>query len=268
MKTEKEIKDMVKSKYTDIALGSISSCCSSTSCCGNDNVNTYTVFQDDYSKLNGYVKDADLGLGCGIPTEFAAIKEGDTVVDLGSGAGNDVFVAQKLVGQSGEVIGIDMTEDMINIADKNLQKLGYKNVKFLLGDIESMPLNSEIADVVISNCVLNLVPDKKKAFNEIFRILKSGGHFCISDVVILGELPLELIKSATLYAGCVSGALQQQEYLNIIKEIGFVNIGIKKSKIIDLPDDLLLQFMDNNELKSFHENFKGLFSITVVANKI
>jgi SAM-dependent methyltransferase len=267
MNTEDEIKNIVKSKYSDIAIGSLQSCCSSSNCCGDNSLETYTIFQDDYSKLNGYVKDADLGLGCGIPTEFAAIKEGDKVVDLGSGAGNDVFVAQKLVGETGEVIGIDMTEEMIKVANANLSKLGYKNVKFILGEIESIPLNSNSTDVVISNCVLNLVPNKLQAFKEIFRILKSGGHFCISDVVTIGELPTELLKSATLYAGCVSGALDKEEYLNIIKEAGFTNIEIKKSKKIELPDNLILQHIQESKLVEFKTNFKGLYSITVVANK-
>ncbi len=195
--------------------------------------------QDEYNNLDGYVADADLGLGCGLPTEYAGIKKGDTVVDLGSGAGNDVFVARAIVGDEGKVIGLDMTEEMIEKANLNKAKLGFKNVEFHLGDIEQMPFENNIADVVVSNCVLNLVPDKRKAFSEIYRVLKPGAHFCVSDIVIKGELPAGLKKSAEMYAGCVAGALQQDDYLGIIKETGFRNVEVKKTKVIELPDDVL-----------------------------
>src|SRR5690606_33346771 len=220
----KDLKEMVKEKYTQIAVQSKeaneSSCCGAGGSCGSVD---YTIFSDDYSSLKGYNKDADLGLGCGLPTAFALIKEGDTVVDLGSGAGNDCFVAREIAGETGEVIGIDMTEVMIEKAKANAKKLGFTNVHFRLGDIEDMPLASNRADVVVSNCVMNLVPDKEKAFRETFRILKPGGHFSISDVVLEGELPQELSKEAEMYAGCVSGALQKSEYLEIIEKAGFTN---------------------------------------------
>lgn len=270
METNNEIKQVVKEKYGEIAKASSNSgCCGPTSCCGtaDNKIVGYTVMQDEYDHLNGYVAEADLGLGCGLPTEFAGIKEGDTVVDLGSGAGNDVFVARALVGETGKVIGIDMTEEMIVKANRNNQKLGFKNVEFKLGDIEIIPLDNSLADVVVSNCVLNLVPDKRKAFAEIYRITKPGGHFCVSDIVIKGELPANLKKSAEMYAGCVAGAVQQDEYLEIIKETGFVNTTINKTKVIDLPDEILKQYLSDDEIKSFKENNVGILSITVTSYK-
>ena len=227
----------------------------------------YTVMQDEYDHLEGYVADADLGLGCGLPTEYAGIKKGDTVLDLGSGAGNDVFVARAIVGDEGKVIGLDFTQEMVDKAKKNNAKLGYKNVEFHLGDIEQMPFDNNIIDVVVSNCVLNLVPDKRKAFAEIYRILKPGAHFCVSDIVLKGELPSGLKKSAEMYAGCVAGALQQDEYLSIIKETGFTNIEIKKTKVIELPDDVLKQYLGDSEVEKFKMNNVGIFSITVVGYK-
>ena len=251
MQNEKEIKEMVKEKYGQIAKQS-TSCCGPTSCCGttNNKIVGYTVMQDEYDHLDGYVADADLGLGCGIPTEFAGIKKGDAVVDLGSGAGNDVFVARALVGDGGKVIGIDMTQEMIDKAKLNNSKLGYKNVEFYFGEIEAMPLESSVADVVVSNCVLNLVPNKQKAFAEIYRILKPQGHFCVSDIVIKGELPANLKKSAIMYAGCVAGAIQQDEYLKIIQDAGFKNTEIKKTKVINLPDEIL----SDDKIASFRES--------------
>lgn len=268
MQNEKEIKEIVKEKYGEIAKNS-GSCCGPTSCCGSseNKIVGYTVMQDEYDHLQGYVADADLGLGCGLPTEHAGIKEGDIVVDLGSGAGNDVFVARAIAGDSGKVIGIDMTEEMIAKANRNNQKLGYKNVEFKLGDIENMPLENSIADVVVSNCVLNLVPDKQKAFAEIYRILKPGGHFCVSDIVIKGNLPENLKKSAEMYAGCVSGAIQQDSYLKIIEESGFKNVEIKKTKVIDLPDEILKEYLSEDEVKQYRESGVGIFSITVTADK-
>ncbi len=268
MNTHDETKLVVKNKYAEIAKSAAGAgSCGPTSCCTPDK-NDYAVFQDDYSNLNGYVADADLGLGCGLPTEYAGIKKGDTVVDLGSGAGNDVFVARAIVGEEGKVTGIDMTEEMIEKANLNKDKLGYANVEFKFGDIESMPLDNDYADVVVSNCVLNLVPDKRKAFSEIYRILKPGAHFCVSDVVVQGEMTAELKRSAELYAGCVSGALDRDEYLQIIEEAGFNNIEIKKTKKIELPEDLLKEYLTEQGLKENKENLKGIFSITVVGYKL
>lgn len=263
MDSQKNIKEIVKEKYSEIAVTSRKSCCGSS----DNNIVGYTVMKDDYTHLEGYIPDADLGLGCGLPTEFAGIQKGDVVVDLGSGAGNDVFVARSLVGNDGKVVGIDFTDEMIKKAKFNNENLGYKNVEFKLGEIEDIPLQNDYADVVVSNCVLNLVPDKTKAFAEIFRILKPGAHFCVSDIVVKGELPAELKKSAEMYAGCVAGALEQDEYLNIIHDTGFANVEIKKSKRIDLPNDILINYLDLEGIKLYREKLAGIFSITVVGYK-
>jgi arsenite methyltransferase len=267
MQTEIELKELVKEKYSQIAEQSpeqnSSSCCGS-SCCSDE---VYNIMADDYTKLEGYIADADLGLGCGLPTEFALIKEGNTVIDLGSGAGNDAFIARKITGETGSVIGIDFTEKMIKKAKENAAKVGFTNVDFRLGDIESMPVDDNTADVVVSNCVLNLVPNKKNVFKEIFRVLKPGAHFSISDIVLEGELPADLCKAAEMYAGCVSGAVQKQEYLNIINETGFKNIKIQKEKIISVPDDILLNYISPEQLNEFKQSNTGIFSITVYAEK-
>lgn len=266
MKTEFEIKNAVREKYGQIAVTEQSCGCS---CCGTDGGATfdYTVMSDDYTKLDGYVPDADLGLGCGLPTEHAGINEGDTVLDLGSGAGNDVFIARRLVGETGKVIGIDFTDEMLYKAWANLLKTGYQNVEFRKGDIENMPVEADSIDVVISNCVLNLVPDKNKAFSEINRVLKPGGHFCVSDIVIRGKLPEALKEPAAMYTGCVSGALQMDEYLGIINETGFVNTEIPKEKKITIPDEILKAFINDEELKSFRDSGTEILSITVRAEK-
>jgi arsenite methyltransferase len=265
--TSEQLKEIVKEKYSQIAEQSKgtneSSCCGATGCSTVD----YVVMADDYSKLKGYAPDADLGLGCGLPTEFALIKEGDTVVDLGSGAGNDCFVARSIAGEAGKIIGIDFTEKMIAKARVNADKLGYKNVEFRQGDIENMPIAGGVADVVVSNCVLNLVPDKRQAFVETFRILKKGGHFSVSDIVLVGELPEGLRKSAEMYAGCVAGAIQKEEYLNIVKEAGFKEIKVQKEKQIELPDEILKGYLSESEIKEFKEGKSGIFSITVYAEK-
>jgi arsenite methyltransferase len=263
-----DIKDIVRAKYNQIALQSKTenekSYCGATGCC--DSVD-YTVFSEDYSDQQGYHEDADLGLGCGIPTQFAGIKPGDTVLDLGSGAGNDAFVARAMTGEEGEVIGLDFAGAMLMKARQNASKLGFSNVRFVKGDIEAMPLPDGIADVVLSNCVLNLVPDKMKAFSEIFRVLKPGGHFCISDVVISGVLPESLQKSAEMYAGCISGAIARDAYLSIIGAAGFNPVSIEKEKQITIPDDTLLQYMSTEELASHKAGNSGIFSITVTGIK-
>jgi arsenite methyltransferase len=264
METEKNIKEVVKQKYSEIAVASSRKCCCGSS---NNKIVGYKIMKDEYDNLDGYLAEADLGLGCGLPTEYAAIKKGDVVVDLGSGAGNDVFVARAVVGDEGKVVGIDFTDEMIIKANFNNDKLGFKNVEFKLGEIEDLPLTENFADVVVSNCVLNLVPNKDRAFSEIFRILKPGAHFCVSDIVLKGELNPELKKSAEMYAGCVAGALQQDEYLGIIKQTGFVNIDIKKTKVIELPDEILRKYLDEKGIELYKEKVKGIFSITVVGYK-
>ncbi|MFI5172448.1 MAG: arsenite methyltransferase, partial [Chitinophagales bacterium] len=214
-----------------------------------------------------YFADADLGLGCGLPTEFAEIKTGDTVVDLGSGAGNDAFIARSIVGDDGRVIGIDMTETMIDLAKKNAATLKLDNVEFRLGDIEHIPIGNNKADVVVSNCVLNLVPNKLKAFTEMYRIIKPGGHFSVSDIVLVGNLPEEIIKDAEMYAGCVSGAIQKNDYLDMIKNAGFVDIKINKEKAIIIPDEILSNFLSIEQISNFRQGSIGIYSITVYGEK-
>ena len=267
MENSEQIKELVKQKYSEIALQdketNQSSCCGS-GCCSTE---VYNIMSDDYSTLEGYNPDADLGLGCGLPTQFAKIKKGDIVIDLGSGAGNDCFVARNETGEDGRVIGIDFTSAMIEKARANTQKLGYVNVEFRQGDIENIPVSANVADVIVSNCVLNLVPNKDKVFKEIFRVLKQGGHFSISDVVLIGNLPEALRKDAEMYAGCVAGAIQKEVYLGLIKANGFSNITIQKEKPINIPDDILRNYLNEEELKSFESGNTGIFSITVYAEK-
>lgn len=257
-----KIKEVIKKRYTEAVT--LNNGCCGPSCCSPEGE---SIFSENYSNVEGYQKDADYGLGCGIPTEYAHIKEGDTVLDLGSGAGNDVFVAQKIVGESGKVIGVDMTQAMIDKANQNKKKLGYTNVDFRLGEIENLPLESESVDVVVSNCVLNLVPDKTRAFSEIHRALKTGGHFSISDIVLEGSLPESIANVAELYASCVSGALEKNTYLDIIKQAGFKNVSIVKERQYNLPDDLILQFVGPAELKAYRESGNKILSITVYAEK-
>jgi len=266
MENNQVLKDVVRKKYAEIATSNQNCGCS---CCGTDSGATfdYTIMSDDYSKIEGYYSEADLGLGCGMPTELADIKEGNTVLDLGSGAGNDVFIARRIAGEKGKVIGLDFTDEMIEKARMNADKLGYNNVEFRKGDIEQMPIGACTIDVVISNCVLNLVPDKNKAFSEIFRVLKPGGHFCVSDIVIKGELPKNLMDAAALYTGCVSGALQKDEYLKIITDCGFSAISIPKEKKIEIPDEIFLAYLSQEELKNLKNSGMEILSVTVVASK-
>lgn len=235
METTEQLKEMVRERYSAIALQdketNQSSCCGS-GCCSTD---VYNIMTDDYSTLSGYNPDADLGLGCGLPTQFATIKKGDVVIDLGSGAGNDCFVARAETGETGKVIGIDFTPAMIEKARANAEKLGYNNVEFRQGDIESIPVTANVADVVVSNCVLNLAPDKAAVFQEIYRVLKPGGHFSISDIVLVGKLPDDIRVSAEHYVGCVAGAIQKEEYLGIIREAGFREVAVQKEKGIEVP---------------------------------
>lgn len=262
-----QLKELVKEKYAQIALQSKdfneASCCGVGGCATID----YSIMADDYSTLQGYVADADLGLGCGLPTEFALIKLGDTVVDLGSGAGNDAFVARHIAGEQGKVIGIDFTEKMIEKARVNADRLGFNNVEFRLGDIEKMPLTANAADVIVSNCVLNLVPNKQLAFAEMFRVLKTGGHFSVSDIVLSGPLPEGLRKSAEMYAGCVAGAIQLDKYLELIQSAGFTNIKIQKQKRIEIPAEILGQYLSPTEQQEFNNGATGIFSITVYGEK-
>lgn len=267
MDHNEEIKEMVKQKYNEIALQDIET--NASSCCGSGGCSTevYNIMSDEYTDLEGYNPDADLKLGCGLPTEFAKIKTGDTVVDLGSGAGNDCFVARHETGETGKVIGIDFTEAMIEKARANAEKLKFNNVEFRLGDIEKIPITANAADVAVSNCVMNLVPDKPKAFAEVYRILKPGGHFSISDIVLTGDLPEKIKNAAEMYAGCVASAIQKSDYLQIIKDAGFQNIRLQKEKPIIIPDDILKNYLTDDEISVYNSNQNIIFSITVYGEK-
>ena len=268
MKTE-TIKEEFKKSHGAIAKGNTQAgCCSiGSGCCTTEEFSTSMA--ENYEGIKGYEKEADLSLGCGLPTEIAKINEGDTVIDLGSGAGNDAFVARSIVGDTGRIIGVDMTAEMVIRALQNNQKLGYKNVDFILGEIDNMKgIPTNTADVVISNCVMNLVPEKEKAFSEVHRILKGGGHFSISDIVYVGTLPKGLLEAAEMYAGCVSGASEKGAYLGIIKSVGFKNIQIKKERWIDLPDELFLKYLSSKELYQFRKTGSGIYIITLYADKL
>lgn len=267
MRNSEELKEIVREKYDKIANRDKRE--NETSCCGVGDCYTvdYAIFSEDYSQLDGYNEDADLGLGCGIPTKFAQIKTGDTVLDLGCGTGNDCFIASQIVGKSGKIIGIDMTKKMIDKAYKNSYKRGLNNIVFKLGDIESMPISDNSIDVVISNCVMNLVPNKEKSFAETFRVIKQGGHFSISDIVTKGELPEGFRNNAEMYAGCVSGAIEYETYLSIIKKSGFKNLKIQKEKRIKIPENILTQYLNKREVAEYQKGDFGIFSITIYAEK-
>lgn len=241
---ENEKKEVIKKKYQDIAIFG-GSCCPGGSCCGDSS-------PVDLSKSLGYsesdvqaVPDANLGLGCGNPTAFADLKPGDVVLDLGSGAGFDCFLAAQKVGSSGKVIGVDMTQEMVEKAQANAQKYGYSNVEFRHGDIEALPVEDSSVDVIISNCVINLAPNKEKVFREAFRVLKPEGRMYISDMVLLEDLPEELKDDTGLLAGCIAGAVLKEEYLKFLKKAGFSieilneDLDISKRQYGDLPVESL-----------------------------
>jgi SAM-dependent methyltransferase len=267
MEKQNDVKELVRQKYSEIALQdretNQSSCCGS-GCCSTE---VYNIMADDYTALEGYNPDADLGLGCGLPIQFAKIKKGDVVIDLGSGAGNDAFIARHETGETGKVIGIDFTPAMIEKARYNAEVRGFHNVEFRQGDIERMPATANIADVVVSNCVLNLVPIKDAVFKEIYRVLKPGGHFSISDIVLEGELPKEIRQAAEMYAGCVAGAIQKQAYVALIEANGFKDITVQKDKGIVIPDDILSNYLTAQQIADFKASGTGIRSITVYAEK-
>jgi SAM-dependent methyltransferase len=222
------LRTTVREKYASVARGE-------TACCTDGDLN---MIGDAYDGVEGYVADADLNLGCGLPVEHAGLAAGQTVLDLGSGAGLDAFVARQIVGESGRVLGVDFTREMVEKARHNATQLGYTNVEFREGDIEDLPYDSASVDVIISNCVLNLVPEKARAFAGMARVLRPGGHFCVSDVVTRGDVPEDIRASAELYAGCVSGAMDQTDYLGLIEAAGFERIEIVKEKPIGLPENI------------------------------
>lgn len=267
METQNNLKEVVRQKYSEIALQDKST--NQSSCCGAGGCSTevYNIMADDYTHLKGYNPDADLGLGCGLPTQFAKIKKGDVVIDLGSGAGNDAFIARHETGESGKVIGIDFTPAMIERARQNAEVRGFNNVEFRQGDIEKMPVTANVADVIVSNCVVNLVPDKDAVLKEIYRVLKPGGHFSISDIVLEGQLPKEIKEAAEMYAGCVAGAIQKLVYLELIEANGFKNITVQKDKAIIIPDDILSNYLSVEQIATFKQSGTGIRSITVYAEK-
>jgi len=289
---ESKIRKSVREGYAKVAKRSsgpsvINSCGCGTSgyittpsfsCCGpSTNSSTTSNLADTISTTIGYSdkeinsvpEGANLGLGCGNPTAHASIKEGEIVLDLGSGAGFDVFLAAQRVGKTGKVIGVDMTPEMIDKARENARKDNYENVEFRLGEIENLPVADETADLIISNCVINLSPNKERVFQEAFRVLKPGGRLMISDIVLLEELPEFIKNNIDAYIGCVSGAIMKDEYLRTIKEVGFQEIKIIQETTF--PIDLILNIPNVNEfLEKFNlspEKVKGMAS-TVVSLKV
>ena len=281
MKSENEesrkLKALVREKYSEIAVqsekGEAAGCCDPVGCCDpgtreqtGDGI-YFDIMAESYEGLEGYQPDADLSLGCGIPIEFAGLKPGQSVLDLGSGAGNDIFVARSVVSETGRLTGLDFSEAMTRKARANAKKMGYDNVDFITGDIEEMPLESGRFDVVLSNCVLNLVPDKKTAFTEIFRVLKSGGHFSISDIVLEGTIPEPIQKAAEAYVGCVSGAIQKDDYLEIVRASGFADVTVRKEREIAIPQDWLVRLLGEEQAAVLNEHHFRVLSITLNGKK-
>jgi arsenite methyltransferase len=265
--TNNQLREVVREKYAEIAQSSLQDC--GTSCCGNNEETgeNCNMIGDAYEGVSGYVADADLGLSCGVPVEHSGLQAGQTVLDLGSGAGLDVFVARSEVGESGHVIGVDMTAEMIAKARKNADQSGFDNVEFRLGEIEHLPVLSDSVDVVISNCVLNLVPDKQRAFAEIFRVLKPGGHFCVSDIVSSQQLPAWLKGIAEAYAGCVAGAIPKEDYLELIKDTNFGEITVASERRIQVPAGLIANSLTSEQQKEALDRDLHVLSVTVTAKK-
>ncbi|TES85150.1 arsenite methyltransferase [Candidatus Aerophobetes bacterium] len=278
----KEIKRVVREGYARVAKEASSCCAPAASCCGDA-----TLAQDtskktqDISKKIGYTEGdlkavpegANLGLGCGNPVALASLKEGEIVLDLGSGAGFDCFLAANKVGRQGKVIGVDMTSEMIEKARENAEKGGYENVEFRLGEIENLPVANSSVDVVISNCVINLSPDKRKVFLEAFRVLRPGGRLMISDMVLLKELPDFIKNSVQAYVGCLSGAMMRDEYIAAIKAAGFGEVRIidEKSFPIELivDDPTAKSLMEDLSIspEKAKETASSVISIKVYAKK-
>lgn len=269
MKNNRELKELVKQRYSELALNS--QALKDGCCCGTNpdvpSKKVFTMMSEDYSRLKGYEPDADLGVGCGLPTQYAGIKAGDTVIDLGAGAGNDCFIARMETGENGKVIGIDFSPQMIAKARTNSLKRGYTNVDFIEGDIEDMPLQDNTADVIVSNCVLNLLPQKDRIFKEIYRVLKSGAHFCVSDVVLNGIFPKAFTNNAAMYAGCIASAIQQADYLKEIEKANFTHIRIERTKVVIIPDDVLYEHLDEDTIQKYKAGNVGIYSITVTGRK-
>jgi len=265
--TYDEIREKVRKKYAEV-ISKKDDCCEPT-CCGGtgETIENFSMIGDAYDGAEGYVADADYNLGCGLPVEHADISPGDTVVDLGAGAGLDAFIARRIVGENGQVIGVDMTAEMVAKARQNAEKLSYDNVDFRLGEIEHMPVETGSVDVVVSNCVLNLVPDKHQAFAEIYRVLKPGAHFCISDIVASQALPDWTQQVAALYVGCVSGAIPQADYLKLIADRGFEAVEIKVSRRIDIPQEIIAEAASQEQIAEAKGKDLHVLSITVTGKK-
>lgn len=268
-KTPNQLREVVRQKYADIVSGRQAGLQRPDCCCKGDPHadEVSNMIGDAYEGVEGYVAEADYGLSCGVPVNHAGLASGQTVLDLGSGAGLDVFVARNEVGSTGHVIGVDMTAEMIAKARHNAQQSGFDNVEFRLGEIEHLPVLSDSVDVVISNCVLNLVPDKHRAFTEIFRVLKPGGHFCISDIVSSAPLPEWLQEVADAYAGCVAGAIPKEDYLAIVREAGFELIEVVEERRIDVPTELLSATLDMDQRERVLSDDLHVKSVTVTAVK-
>ena len=272
MEDQEEIKKAVRERYGELARAS-ASCCGPQSSCGCSGNTSQEISADlgySNSQMDSVPDEANLGLGCGNPVAIASLKPGDTILDLGSGAGFDCFLAARQVGKNGRVIGVDMTPDMISKARKNAKSGDFANVEFRLGEIENLPAANNSVDVVISNCVINLAPDKAGVFVEAYRVLKPGGRFMISDIVLLRELPDFIRESVQAYVGCIAGASMKDEYLQIIRQAGFDNIEIVSEKIYRISD--LLETPDAKAIlkqsgRQASEVANSVASITVVGFK-
>lgn len=274
MKKEK-IKKLVKEKYGGIARKDSSCCLPENPCCG-DTVQTGKISQKiGYSpqELEAVPAEANLGLGCGNPTAIASLRKGETVLDLGSGAGFDCFLAANRVGSTGKVIGVDMTPEMLDKARDNAQKAGYTNIEFRLGEIESLPVEEDSIDVVISNCVINLSPDKPKVFREAFRVLRPGGRMIVSDLVLLKDLPESIQGLAEAYTGCVADALLKEDYLRAIEEAGFQDVRVTNENRYAISDfageDTLKVWIQKSgaTLEELKQAEDSVLSISVTAQK-
>lgn len=263
MRTDQETRALVRERYAAVARGE-GGCCGSSCGCGEamapDGLDTIGAA---YEGVAGHVAEADLHLGCGVPTRHAALKPGERVLDLGSGAGNDAFIARHEVGAGGHVLGVDMTAGMIAKARANTAKLGFENVEFREGQLEDLPVEAASIDVVISNCVLNLVPDKGRAFAEMFRVLRPGGRFCISDIVATEELPPAVREVAALHVGCVAGAMAEAEYVALLRATGFEGVHFAEEKPIRLSDQALAAHMSTAEIAAFRASGIRIKSVTV-----
>ncbi|HAY37388.1 MAG TPA: arsenite S-adenosylmethyltransferase [Bacteroidetes bacterium] len=251
------VKEQVRSRYAETAT--------TGGGCGCSAENPFNL--DSYDEMDGYESIVDLGLGCGIPTEQADIMIGHDVLDLGSGGGIDAFVARTLVGPTGSVTGVDLTDEMVSLARLNADKLGYDNVRFLQGDIENLPFEDASFDRIISNCVINLVPNKEKVFAEMHRALRLGGSFTVSDVVLDGELPPAIRQSAEAYAGCVSGAVTREDYLNTLKRVGFFDVQVLKEHEVVLSDADLAGLASPDEIAQFRNSGARVVSLTFTGSR-